>query len=87
MIPVVNFVYPLFTNDDILQKAGISTPPTTWSEFEADAKKISDSGAAKGWVVPLGSTNPNGVQNDILSWAWASGGSCLLYTSDAADEL
>lgn len=77
MIPVVNFVYPLFTNDDILQKAGISTPPTTWSEFEADAKKISDSGAAKGWVVPLGSTNPNGVQNDILSWAWASGGSML----------
>jgi len=78
MIPVVNFVYPLFTNDAILAKAGITTPPTTWSQFTDDAKKISQSdGGAKGWVVPLGTTNPNGAQNDILSWAWASGGSML----------
>jgi multiple sugar transport system substrate-binding protein len=78
MIPVVNFVYPLFTNDQILAKAGISAPPTTWSEFSADAKKISESeSGVSGWVVPLGTTNPNGVQNDILSWAWASGGSML----------
>lgn len=78
MIPVVNFVYPLFTNDAILAKAGITTPPTTWSQFTDDAKKISQSDAgAKGWVVPLGTTNPNGAQNDILSWAWASGGSML----------
>lgn len=78
MIPVVNFVYPLFTNDAILAKAGITTPPATWSQFTDDAKKISQSDAgAKGWVVPLGTTNPNGVQNDILSWAWASGGSML----------
>ncbi len=78
MIPVVNFVYPLFTNDAILAKAGIAAPPKTWSEFTDDAKKISQSNAdAKGWVVPLGTTNPNGVQNDILSWAWASGGSML----------
>lgn len=77
-IPVVNFSYPLFTNDAILAKAGIASPPKTWSEFEADAKKItaSEKGVA-GWVVPLGTTNPNGVQNDILSWAWASGGSML----------
>ncbi|GAA4177987.1 sugar ABC transporter substrate-binding protein [Gryllotalpicola koreensis] len=78
MIPVVNFVYPLFTNDQILAKAGISAPPTTWSEFSADAKKISQSeSGVSGWVVPLGTTNPNGVQNDILSWAWASGGTML----------
>ena len=78
MIPVVNFVYPLFTNDAILSNAGISSPPTDWSQFTADAQKISSSEAGvKGWVVPLGTTNPNGVQNDILSWAWASGGSML----------
>ena len=78
MIPVVNFVYPLFTNDAILSKAGISSPPTNWTEFAADAQKISTSeSGVKGWVVPLGTTNPNGVQNDILSWAWASGGSML----------
>jgi multiple sugar transport system substrate-binding protein len=78
MIPVVNFVYPLFTNDAILSAAGISAPPTNWSDFTADAQKISTSeSGVKGWVVPLGTTNPNGVQNDILSWAWASGGSML----------
>lgn len=78
MIPVVNFVYPLFSNNAILAKAGITTPPTSWSEFSADAKKISQSEpGVKGWVVPLGTTNPNGAQNDILSWAWASGGSML----------
>ncbi|HKT56171.1 MAG TPA: sugar ABC transporter substrate-binding protein [Microbacterium sp.] len=78
MIPVVNFVYPLFTNDAVLAKAGITAPPTTWSQFTADAKKISQTeSGVKGWVVPLGTTNPNGAQNDILSWAWASGGSML----------
>lgn len=78
MIPVVNFVYPLFTNDDILSKAGITAPPTTWTDFTADAKKISQTeSGVKGWVIPLGTTNPNGAQNDILSWTWASGGSML----------
>ena len=28
-IPVVNFVYPLFTNDDLLSQAGVTTPPST----------------------------------------------------------
>lgn len=77
MIPVVNFVYPLFTNDDLLKQAGIDTPPSTRSEFLADAKAISSKTDAKGWVLPLGTTNPNGVQNDVMSWAWASGGTML----------
>src|SRR4051812_46571464 len=29
MIPVVNFVYPLFVNKDLLSKAGVTTPPST----------------------------------------------------------
>lgn len=77
MIPVVNFVYPLFTNDALLSQAGISAPPSTRSEFLADAKAITAKTQAKGWVLPLGTTNPNGVQNDVMSWAWASGGSML----------
>ncbi|MDP9028121.1 MAG: sugar ABC transporter substrate-binding protein [Actinomycetota bacterium] len=77
MIPVVNFVYPLFTNDDLLSQAGISTPPTTRDEFLADAKAITAKTSAKGWILPLGTTNPNGVQNDVMSWLWASGGSML----------
>jgi len=78
MIPVVNFVYPMFTNDDLLSKAGVSAPPTTQSEFLKDAKAVSAlGGPVKGWILPLGTTNPNGVQNDIMSWLWASGGSML----------
>jgi len=78
MIPVVNFVYPMFTNDELLSKAGVSAPPATQSEFLKDAKAVSAlGGPVKGWILPLGTTNPNGVQNDIMSWLWASGGSML----------
>lgn len=77
MIPVVNFVYPLFTNDDLLSQAGITTPPTTRDAFLAAAKSITAKTSAKGWILPLGTTNPNGVQNDLMSWLWASGGSML----------
>ena len=78
MIPVVNFIYPLFTNDDLLSKAGVSAPPTNRTEFMAAAKKITAQGGdIKGWIVPLSLETPNGVQNDIMSWNWASGGSML----------
>ena len=76
-IPVVNFVYPLFTNDDLLSQAGVTTPPSTRDEFLAAAKAITEKTSAKGWILPLGTTNPNGVQNDVMSWLWASGGSML----------
>src|SRR5215217_4217867 len=44
MIPVVNFVYPLFVNKDLLSKAGVNTPPGTRTEFMDAAKKISAAG-------------------------------------------
>jgi multiple sugar transport system substrate-binding protein len=77
MIPVVNFVYPMFTNTDLLQKAGIAKPPSNRTEFTAAAKAVSNLGNAKGWVLPLSLEAPNGVQNDVMSWAWASGQSML----------
>ncbi|TXN30979.1 ABC transporter substrate-binding protein [Lacisediminihabitans profunda] len=78
MIPVVNFVYPMFTNDDLLAKAGISQAPTTRTEFTAAAEALSKLGGnTKGWVLPLSLQAPNGIQNDVMSWAWASGGSML----------
>lgn len=78
MIPVLNYVYPLFTNDSLLSKAGVSAPPKTRTEFMDAAKKVSALGGdVKGWALPLSLEAPNGVQNDVMSWNWASGGSML----------
>ena len=78
MIPVVNFVYPLFVNKDLLTKAGVAEVPTTRTQFLDAAKKISATGNdVKGWALPLDTAVPNGIQNDVMSWLWASGGSML----------
>lgn len=78
MIPVVNFVYPMFTNDTLLADAGVDAPPATRSEFTDAAEKVSALGGdVSGWVLPLSLESPNGVQNDVMSWVWASGGSML----------
>ncbi|MEU4157695.1 sugar ABC transporter substrate-binding protein [Actinoplanes sp. NPDC026670] len=78
MIPVVNFVYPLFVNKDLLTKAGVAEVPATRTAFLDAAKKISATGAdVKGWALPLDTAVPNGIQNDVMSWLWASGGSML----------
>ncbi|MEL7974318.1 sugar ABC transporter substrate-binding protein [Isoptericola sp. F-RaC21] len=78
MIPAVNFVYPMFTNDDLLAKAGVDTPPRDRSEFMRAAKRVTAlGGETHGWTLPLSLEAPNGVQNDVMSWVWASGGSML----------
>lgn len=76
MIPVVNFVYPMFTNDALLAEAGVSAPPTTRSEF-ADAAAAITGENTYGWILPLSLEAPNGIQNDVMSWVWASGGTML----------
>jgi multiple sugar transport system substrate-binding protein len=86
MIPVVNFVYPLFANKDLLSKAGVKTIPSNRSEFLDAAKKVSALGGnVKGWALPLDAAVPNGIQNDVMSWLWASGGSML--TKDGKPNL
>jgi multiple sugar transport system substrate-binding protein len=86
MIPVVNFVYPLFANKDLLSKAGVKALPTNRSEFLDAAKKVSALGGnVKGWALPLDTAVPNGIQNDVMSWLWASGGSML--TPDGKPNL
>jgi multiple sugar transport system substrate-binding protein len=86
MIPVVNFVYPLFVNKDLLSKAGVKTVPSTRTEFLDAAKKVSAVGGnVKGWALPLDTAVPNGIQNDVMSWLWASGGSML--TQDGKPNL
>ncbi len=78
MIPVVNYVYPLFINKDIMSAAGIEAAPTTRGEFEAAAKAATNASAnVYGWVLPLSLETPNGIQNDVMSWVWASGKSMM----------
>jgi multiple sugar transport system substrate-binding protein len=78
IIPVINFVYPMFTNDDLLGQAGVSAPPSTRTEFADAAEAVTALGDnTYGWVLPLSLEAPNGVQNDVMSWVWASGGSML----------
>jgi multiple sugar transport system substrate-binding protein len=78
MIPVANFVYPLFVNTDLLTKAGVTSIPTNRTEFAAAATALTKLGNnTSGWVLPLSTENPNGIQNDVMSWVWASGASML----------
>ncbi|PWI18369.1 ABC transporter substrate-binding protein [Streptomyces sp. Act143] len=39
-VPLLGDAYGLYYNKTAFEKAGISSPPRTWSEFEADAKKL-----------------------------------------------
>ncbi|MCY4145799.1 MAG: sugar ABC transporter substrate-binding protein [Chloroflexi bacterium] len=77
MIPIANFIYPVFVNLDMLAAAGID-PPSTRAEFAAAAAALTDpDNNVYGWAQPLSLEQPNGVQNDTMSWLWASGGSML----------
>ena len=58
MIPVVNFIYPLYTNDDILGAAGVDAHPTNRTEFAAAAAAVSGDGVS-GWALPLSLEAPN----------------------------
>ncbi|WP_129789774.1 ABC transporter substrate-binding protein [Promicromonospora panici] len=78
MIPVVNFVYPMFTNDALLADAGVKAPPKNRTEFAEAAAAVTDLGDdTSGWILPLSLETPNGIQNDVMSWTWASGGTML----------
>ncbi len=78
MIPVVNFVYPVFVNVDLLNQAGIEKLPSTRTEFADAAKALTNpDNNVYGWVLPLSMEQPNGIQNDVMSWVWASGGSMM----------
>ncbi|MFI2200923.1 ABC transporter substrate-binding protein [Streptomyces sp. NPDC020192] len=39
-VPLLGDAYGLYYNKTAFRKAGIANPPKTWSEFEADAKKL-----------------------------------------------
>lgn len=78
MFPLASFVYPVFVNLDLAKAAGVDTMPSTRSEFAAAAKKMTDEAKNQyGWVLPLSLQSPGGIQNDVMSWVWASGASMM----------
>ena len=78
MFPVASFVYPVFVNLDLMKEAGVEAMPTTRSEFVDAARKLTDEDSNRfGWVLPLNLQAPNGIQNDVMSWVWASGNSMM----------
>ena len=78
MFPLATFVYPVFVNLDLAKAAGVDTMPTNRTEFAAAAKKMTNPEKNQyGWVLPLSLQNPGGIQNDVMSWVWASGASMM----------
>lgn len=78
MIPVVNFAYPMYANMDILEAAGVTELPATRDDFlkACEAVKAYDDSIA-GWAIPLSTESPSGIQNQFMTWLWASGASML----------
>lgn len=78
MIPVANFAYPMYVNVDLLEAAGITELPKTWSEFKDACVKVTNKdNNTYGWIINLATDSPSGVQNCFMSWLWASGGNML----------
>jgi multiple sugar transport system substrate-binding protein len=78
MFPVASFVYPVFVNLDLAKEAGVDKMPSNRTEFADAAKKMTQADKNQyGWVLPLSLQTPNGIQNDVMSWVWASGQSML----------
>jgi multiple sugar transport system substrate-binding protein len=77
MLPLASFVYPVFVNLDMAKAAGVDKIANR-TEFQEAAKKMTDASKNQyGWVLPLSLETPNGIQNDVMSWVWASGASML----------
>jgi multiple sugar transport system substrate-binding protein len=68
--------YVLFYNKTDFAKAGISSPPATWTQLEADAIKLSDPARNHyGFYVPWGTAE--WISYEWESLLWANGGQFL----------
>jgi multiple sugar transport system substrate-binding protein len=70
-IPWIASVRALGYNKQAFAKAGITSPPATWSQFVTDAKKAKQAGYT-GYCLPLGSEES---QAEWSLWMWSNGGS------------
>ena len=71
-MPDLSSARALFYNKDLFAKAGITSPPKTWQEFEDAAKKITALGGGNvGYAEPLG---PEEAQAEFSIWLVNNGG-------------
>ncbi|MFJ1970215.1 extracellular solute-binding protein [Streptomyces sp. NPDC087903] len=74
-LPFISSARLFFYNKDIFAKAGISEPPSSWAEVEADAKKIKKVGSGGAKYIPLGlPLGPEEAQAEFSIWAMNNGG-------------
>ena len=59
----------LYYRTDIAEKAGITSPPTTWDELKAMAKAMQEKGGAQ-WGISLGTKN----YQELAPFIWSNGG-------------
>ena len=70
--PDLSSARAFFYNKTLFKQAGITAPPKTWAELEADAKKITALGGGKvGYALPLG---PEEAQGEFSMWMFNNGG-------------
>ncbi|HEX5541365.1 MAG TPA: extracellular solute-binding protein [Micromonospora sp.] len=72
-LPLIASARALFYNTELLDKAGVAGPPTTWDELFDAAKKVSALGSGVyGYGMPLGSEE---AQAETSIWTFGNGGS------------
>ncbi|MCF3132900.1 extracellular solute-binding protein [Streptomyces olivochromogenes] len=69
-IPFAASTRVLFYNKTLFAKAGITTPPTTWSELAADAEALKGDGVKYPYALPLG---PEEAQAETMQWLLSGG--------------
>src|SRR6266581_1644067 len=72
-IPFTTSTRAMYYNKKMFAAAGISAPPKTWAELQADAAKIKAKGDI-GYGMPLGSEE---AQAELLLWFLGNGGGYL----------
>lgn len=71
-LPLFASTRTLFYNTELFEKAGVSTPPKTWTELTDAAKKIQAlGGGVSGYGLPLGSEE---AQGETSIWTFGAGG-------------
>ena len=68
--PDLSSARAFFYNKTLFKQAGILAPPKTWTDLEADAKKIAATGNV-GYALPLG---PEEAQGEFSMWLFNNGG-------------